>query len=136
LAGTAGGADHTGLPTDLVRPAVPSYRGGVERFVLGAELTAGLQQLARREGVTLYMVLLAAFAVLLGRYSSHSDIALGSPVASRDRRELEGLIGFFVNTLVMRVDLSGEPTFRGLLQRVREVALGRTSTRSCRSRSW
>ena len=71
------------LPTDRVRPAVPSYRGGVERFVLGAELTAALQQLARREGVTLYMVLLAAFAVLLGRYSGHSDIALGSPVAGR-----------------------------------------------------
>ena len=112
------------LPTDRVRPAVASYRGGVERFVLGAELTAGLQQLARREGVTLYMVLLAALAVLLGRYSGQDDIAIGSPIAGRTRPELEGLIGFFVNTLVLRVDLRGEPTFRELLQRVREVALG------------
>jgi amino acid adenylation domain-containing protein len=112
------------LPTDRVRPAVQSYRGGVERFELGEALTRSLKELARAQGVTLYMVLLAAFALLLGRYSGQEDVALGSPIAGRNRRELEGLIGFFVNTLVLRVDLSGEPTFRDLLGRVWEVALG------------
>jgi amino acid adenylation domain-containing protein len=112
------------LPTDRARPAVQSYRGGVERFELGEALTRSLKELARAQGVTLYMVLLAAFASLLGRYGGQDDVVLGSAIAGRNRRELEGLIGFFVNTLVLRVDLSGEPTFRDLLGRVWEVALG------------
>ena len=99
------------------------------------ELHGALRALARREGVTLYMVLLAAFQVLLPleRPAGHGG---RPPIAGRTHREPEGLIGFFVNTLVMRTDLSGDPSFRELLQRVRETALGRTRTRTCRSRSW
>jgi non-ribosomal peptide synthetase component F len=84
---------------------------------------AKLRTLARREGVTLYMTLLAAFQVLLHRYSGQSDIVVGSPIANRTHIEIEKLIGFFVNTLVLRGDLSGNPTFCELLQRVRHVAL-------------
>jgi amino acid adenylation domain-containing protein len=112
------------LPTDRVRPAVPSFRGAVLPFRLSGELSSGLNDLSRREGCTLYMVLLAAFSVVLGRYSGQEDIVVGSPIAGRRRAELEGLIGFFVNTLVMRTDLSGDPSFRGLLGRVKKAALG------------
>jgi len=112
------------LPTDRARPAVASFAGGAVHFALSAELSAKLAELARREGVTLYMVLLAAYQLLLKRYSGQDDIVVGSPIAGRRRQELEGLIGFFVNTLVMRTDLSGDPAFTELLQRVKEVALG------------
>ena len=88
-----------------------------------AELLAGLKLLAERERVTLYMVLLAAFQVLLARYSGQDDVAVGSPIAGRTRSEIEGLIGFFVNTLVLRTDLAGNPRFRELLARVRGDAL-------------
>ncbi len=111
------------LPTDRPRPPRPSSRGDALRFVLSAELTDKLWALARQEGVTLYMLLLAAFLTLLSRYTGQDDLAVGTPVANRDRVEIEPLIGFFVNTLVMRGDLSGNPTFRDLLQRVRQVAL-------------
>jgi non-ribosomal peptide synthetase component F len=80
--------------------------------------------LSQREGVTLFMTLLAAFQTLLHRYTGQDDILVGSPIANRTRAEIEGLIGFFVNTLVLRTDLSGDPPFRELLHRVREVALG------------
>ena len=111
------------LPTDRPRPAVQSYRGGHVEFALSVELTGVLRELARREGATLFMVLLAAFQTLLQRYSGQEDIVVGTPVAGRDRAETEGLIGFFVNTLVLRGDLSGDPAFVELLRRVREVTL-------------
>ena len=79
--------------------------------------------MAQREGVTLYMLLLAAFQVLLSRYSGQEDIVVGSPIAGRNRAETEGLIGFFVNTLAMRTDLSGNPTFRELLGESKRTAL-------------
>jgi amino acid adenylation domain-containing protein len=111
------------LPTDRPRPAVQSYRGAARPVRLPAALTRGLEALARREGVTLFMVLLAAFQTLLARLSGQDDLAVGSPVAGRNRIETEGLIGFFVNTLVLRGNLSGAPTFRELLGQVRETAL-------------
>jgi amino acid adenylation domain-containing protein len=112
------------LPTDHPRPAVRSHRGGLHHFTLPAPLAEELNALARREGATLYMVLLAAFQVLLGRYSGGDDVVVGSPVAGRTRPELEGLIGFFINTIAVRGDLSGDPSFRELLRRVREATLG------------
>ena len=111
------------LPTDRPRPAVLSYRGAFQELVLPRALTTALKALSQREGVTLFMTLLAVFTVLLQRYSGQDDIVVGSYVASRDRAELEGLIGFFVNSLVLRADLSGDPSFRTLLARVREMAL-------------
>jgi len=112
------------LPADHTRPSPPTFGGVAHRRRFPTGLTAALKQLARAEGGTLYMALLAAFQVLLMRYSGQEDIAVGSPIASRVRPELEGLIGFFANTLVLRSDLSGDPTFRELLRRVREVAIG------------
>ena len=91
---------------------------------MSPEVTAGLKELSRREGVTLFMTLLAAFQTLLHRYSGQEDIVVGSPVAGRNYAETEGLIGFFVNTLPLRAQLRGEPTFVELLQRVKEVCLG------------
>ena len=112
------------LPTDRPRPAAQSFRGATQSFVLSGDLTESLKALSRREGVTLFMTLLAAFKTLLYRYTGQEDVVVGSPIAGRNRSEIEGLIGFFVNTLVLRTDLSGNPTFRELLERVREVALG------------
>jgi amino acid adenylation domain-containing protein len=112
------------LPTDKPRPLVQSFKGERESFELSADLSAGLRELSRTEGVTLFMTLLAAFQVLLWRYSGQADISIGTPVAGRTQLETEGLIGFFVNTLVLRTEVSGEESFRELLQRVREVALG------------
>ncbi|MCA1579632.1 MAG: amino acid adenylation domain-containing protein, partial [Acidobacteria bacterium] len=112
------------LPTDRPRPTVMTQRGAQHGFRLSEELSRGLQELSRREGVTLFMVLLAAFAVLLKRYTGQPDVVVGTPIAGRNRGEVEGLIGFFVNTLVLRTDLSGDPSFRELLERVKEVALG------------
>jgi amino acid adenylation domain-containing protein len=111
------------LPTDHVRPAVQSFRGASEGVELGAELTQGLKELSRRAGATLYMTLLAAFEVLLYRYTGAGEISVGTPVAGRSRREVEGLIGLFVNTLVMRNEVHGEESFLELLGRVREVTL-------------
>ncbi|HKP83852.1 MAG TPA: amino acid adenylation domain-containing protein, partial [Pyrinomonadaceae bacterium] len=112
------------LPTDRPRPRVQSYRGATSEFRLNTELTAGLKELSRRSGVTLFMTLLAGFEVLLWRLSGQEDICVGTAIANRTRRETEGVIGFFVNTLVLRVEMSGELSFRELLGRVREVCLG------------
>ena len=112
------------LPTDRPRPAVQSFRGQRQILELSPELTAGLKELSRKGGVTLYMTLLAAFQTLLYRYTGQEDIVVGSPIANRNRTEIEGLIGFFVNTLVLRTDLEGEPSFEEALRRVRESALG------------
>ncbi len=112
------------LPTDRVRPAVQSYRGAHHGFGFPAHLTVGLNELGRSEGATLFMVLLTAFNVVLWRWSGQSDIVVGSPIAGRTHRELEGLIGFFVNTLALRTELGGRPSFRELVGRVKETALG------------
>jgi hypothetical protein len=109
------------LPTDRPRPTVATYEGAAEPLRLPATLCAALRSLSQREGATLFMTLLSGFAVLLHRYSGQTDIVVGAPVAGRNRAELEGLIGFFVNTLVLRADLSGDPTFRELLGRVRQA---------------
>jgi amino acid adenylation domain-containing protein len=120
----AGAPELLELPTDHPRPPVPTHRGASVPVELSPELLARLQTLGRSEGATLYMVALAAFQVLLSKYSGSGDIVVGSPIAGRGRDEVKGLIGFFVNTLVLRTDLSGDPSFRALLGRVREVTLG------------
>jgi amino acid adenylation domain-containing protein len=112
------------LPTDRPRPSMLSYRGAFQELALARPLVAALKGLSQREGTTLFMTLLAAFAVLLHRYTSQDDIVLGTYVASRDRGELEDLIGFFVNSLVLRCNLSANPSFRELLARIREMSLG------------
>ncbi|MGZ4111848.1 MAG: amino acid adenylation domain-containing protein, partial [Tumebacillaceae bacterium] len=111
------------LPTDRPRPAVQTHHGAQTAFVLTKSLHDQLQTLSRQEGSSLFMTLLTAFQTLLYRYSGQEDITVGSPIAGRNRAEIEGLIGMFVNTLVLRTDLSGQPTFRDLLRRVRQVAL-------------
>ena len=118
------GAGALELPTDHPRPAVRTHLGARQELVLPEPLTRALKELSRQEGTTLFMVLLGAFQALLSRYSGQEDVAVGSPIAGRNQAETEDLIGFFVNTLVMRTDLSGDPTFKELLGRVREVALG------------
>ena len=112
------------LPADRPRLAVMSHRGGLHRLAWDRELADGLRELARREGSTLFMTLLAGFQALLHRYTGEADFAVGTPVAGRTRPETEGLIGLFINTLVLRADVSGEPDFRALLGRVRETTLG------------
>jgi len=111
------------LPTDRPRPAVQTHRGASTSISITQEITYRLKELCRSEGATLFMCLLAAVDVLLARYSNQREIVIGTPVANRNRKELEGLIGFFVNTLVLRADLSGNPTFREFLSRMKEVAL-------------
>ena len=111
------------LPSDRPRRSVQTYRGATYPLQLSPSLTQALAALSQHSGVTLFMTLLAAFQTLLYRYTGQEDIAIGSPIANRHRSEVEGLIGFFVNSLVMRSDLSGNPPFRELLERVRDVAL-------------
>jgi amino acid adenylation domain-containing protein len=111
------------LPTDRSRPPRQSYRGARTAIELSEQLTQGLKALGRKEGATLYMTLLAAFQLLLHRYTGQDDIAVGSPIANRNRVEIEELIGFFANTLVLRTKHSNNPTFRELLHRVRHTAL-------------
>ncbi|HEU0298689.1 MAG TPA: condensation domain-containing protein, partial [Longimicrobium sp.] len=117
------GAPRLALPTDQPRLPGARDRAAARPFDLGAELSHAVRSLARREGCTLYMTLLAAFQALLSRAAGQEDVCVGTPVAGRTRREVEGLIGFFTNTLVMRTDLSGAPGFRALLRRVRQTAL-------------
>jgi amino acid adenylation domain-containing protein len=111
------------LPGSRLRPSSQSFRGATESVSIPGPVSEAIRRLGQREGATLFMTLLAAFEVLLLRHSGQEDIVVGTPVAGRNRSDIEGLIGFFVNTLVLRTDLSGDPTFRELLGRVREVAL-------------
>ena len=120
----AGSPNLLDLPTDHPRPAYQTFNGGIERLQLSPELTDALGKLSRAQSATLYMTLLAAFQVLLSRYSNQTDISVGTPMGSRSRKEVENLIGLFINTLVIRCDLSGAPTFQRLLAQVRENALG------------
>jgi amino acid adenylation domain-containing protein len=112
------------LPADRPRPAVQSYRGAQLSFTLPTPLTRELNALSRREDVTVFMALLAAFQTLLHRLSGQTDIVVASPIAGRIRRELEPLVGVFVNTLALRTSLADDPSFRTLLARVRHVTLG------------
>lgn len=117
------GASPLDLPTDYPRPPVQTYRGAKYSFKLPQSLTQALKQLAQNQGATLFMTLMAAFGSLLGRYSSQEDIVIGSPIANRNRPELEKLIGFFANTLAFRINLQGNPTFLELLSQVRELTM-------------
>jgi len=112
------------LPTDRPRSATQTTRSAKQLLALSPALTEALKTLSQQEGVTLFMTLLAAFKALLFRYRGQEDIVVGSPIANRNRAETEGLIGFLVNTLVLRTNLSGNPNFREILQRVRELCLG------------
>src|SRR5919202_6122002 len=112
------------LPSDRSKPTVQSYQGASKFLELPPSLSEALEKRSQQEGVTLFMTLLAAFQTLLYRYTQQEDIAVGSPIANRNRSEIEGLIGFFVNTLVVHTDLSGNPTFQELLGRVRGLTLG------------
>src|SRR3981081_4506680 len=111
------------LPTDRPRPVVPSFRGAVHHFTIDAARTAALIELARRDGATLFMLLLAAFQVLLARCSGQHDVVVGTPIAGRTRAETEGLIGFFVNMLALRSRLDGAASFRSVLHGVKAAAL-------------
>jgi hypothetical protein len=112
------------LPSDRPRPREQRYEGSAELTLLPAELLTGLRALSQGEGVTLFMLLLACFQALLARWTGQTDVCVGTPVAGRSRDEVEGLIGFFANNLVMRTDLSGDPSLRELLARVKEACLG------------
>ena len=111
------------LPTDRVRPAVQTFRGARVHQEWNEELSAELKRLSQQEGVTLFMTLLAAFHLLLARWSGQEEVVVGAPIAGRTHLETEQLIGCFVNTLVLRGTVSGNPTVRELLQRVRETCL-------------
>jgi amino acid adenylation domain-containing protein len=111
------------LPTDHVRPAVQSYRGAQKELRISREVAEKLKQVSREEGATLFMTLLAAVDVLLARYSGQDELVVGTPITNRTRAETEELTGCFANTLVLRVDTSGNPRFRELVQRVKQVAL-------------
>ena len=112
------------LPTDRPRPPIQTYRGEKKHFQLSLSLSEKLKTLSQQSNVTLYITLLSAFKLLLHRYTRQDDIVVGTPIAGRNRTELENLIGFFINTQVLRSDLSGNPSFNELLIRVRKVALG------------
>src|SRR5262249_18996862 len=111
------------LPTDRPRPPIVTFAGAHVPIRLSPKLRAAVEALSRQEGVTRFMTLLAAFQVLLGRYARQDDVIVGTPIANRSRSETEGIVGFFVNMLAIRTDLSGEPTFCELLQRVKSVTL-------------
>ncbi|HEY4961300.1 MAG TPA: amino acid adenylation domain-containing protein, partial [Terriglobales bacterium] len=112
------------LPTDRPRPAVQSFRGAVRTFAFPKALSSGVAITSRWFGVTPFMTLMAGFQALLSRYSGQNDIVVGVPIANRNRAEVEGLIGFFANTLTLRTSLAADPTFRELLERVKDTALG------------
>ena len=112
------------LPLDHARPPVQRFRGAWVSDVISAEITNKLQTLASAQRATLFMVLLAAFKVVIARHTGREDVLIGTPIAGRRRTELEGLVGFFLNTLVLRTDLAGNPDFSHVLDRVRETTLG------------
>ncbi|MGI2909671.1 condensation domain-containing protein, partial [Tolypothrix sp. VBCCA 56010] len=112
------------LPTDRPRPAIQTYKGATLEFAICVEHSEALFALSQRQGVTLFMTLLAAFQTLLSRYTGQTDICVGTPIANRNRGETEQLIGLFANTLVLRSNLSNNPSFADFLSQVREVALG------------
>ncbi|WP_255357132.1 condensation domain-containing protein, partial [Lysobacter sp. Root916] len=112
------------LPTDRARPAVQSHVGGTLPFALSAELSARLKQLGQRQGATLFMVLLAGWSLLLSRLSGQDDVVVGTPVANRQRREVEALVGFFVNTLALRVRVGETASVAELLAQVKKATLG------------
>ncbi|MBR7826929.1 amino acid adenylation domain-containing protein [Actinospica sp. MGRD01-02] len=118
------GLESLELPLDRARPPVRSHAGGVVDFTVSAAAVRRLRGVSRDRGASLFMTALAAWVVVLARWSGQDDVAVGTPIAGRDRAELEGLIGFFVNTLVLRVDATGDPGFGELVDRVREVVLG------------
>ena len=124
------------LPADRPRPLVPSSRGAHLAFLLSPAVTDSLRALSRREEVTLFMTLLAAFQALLHRYTGQDDIAVGSPIAGRDRAEIEGLIGFFVNTLVLRTDSRATRPSASSCTGCARSRWGPTPTRTCRSSNW
>ncbi|MGB3637515.1 MAG: amino acid adenylation domain-containing protein, partial [Rivularia sp. (in: cyanobacteria)] len=119
----SGAPDLLQLPTDFPRPTVQTYQGCGISFSLNTDLTSKLRTLSRESGTTLFMTLYAAFSTLLYRYSGQSDILIGSPIANRNRSEIEGLIGFFVNTLVLRTSFEDNPSFKELLAQIRETTL-------------
>ncbi|MFJ2703838.1 amino acid adenylation domain-containing protein [Streptomyces sp. NPDC087428] len=118
------GAAPLELPTDRRRPARRSGNGAMLTFGIPAATADGARRLAHDSGASLFMTLLAVFQAVLSRYSGQEDIAVGTPIAGRNRAEIEDMVGFFVNTLVMRTDLSGDPTFTELIDRVKDTALG------------
>lgn len=111
------------LPLDKVRPATQTHSGRGYKQLLDKDMSQKIKSLCKKHDVTLFMFLQTAFAVLLSRYSNQTDIVVGSPVSGRNHTDVEKLIGFFVNTLVLRTDLSGNPTFKGLLERNKKVIL-------------
>ena len=119
----AGAPSSLELTTDFPRPPQSTYRGGLLPFTLPVPLTQALKTLSQQEGVTLFMTLLAAFQILLFRYTGQRDILVGAPMAGRTHTDLEDLIGFFVNTLVLRTYFKGQPTFRNVLRQVRKTCL-------------
>ena len=119
-----GGVPALELPTDRPHTSDPDPTGGLARVELARPLLDGVRELAQRRGATPYMALMAALQALFYRYTGQQDFALGSPIAQRNRQEVEGLVGFFINTLVLRADLSEEPSYQTLIDRVRERALG------------
>jgi amino acid adenylation domain-containing protein len=119
----AGAPESLELPADRPRPAVPTWRAGQIPFVLPEALLAGLRSQGRREGWTLFMVLLAAFDALLARHTGQTDLVVGSPIANRNRLETEGLIGFFTNTLALRLDLGDDPAFAEIARQARAATL-------------
>jgi amino acid adenylation domain-containing protein len=110
------------LPLDYSRPPIQTFHGGSLKFQLPRSLSRAIKGLCEQASATLFMLLITALKVLLQRYTGQNDVIVGTPIANRNRMEIEGLIGFFVNTLVLKTDLSGNPSFEELLERVREVA--------------
>jgi non-ribosomal peptide synthetase component F len=121
------------LPSDRPRPPVETHRGAGEWLLIPPDVAAGVQALARREGATLFMVLLAALDVVLGRLAGQDDVVVGTPIAGRTRAETDRMVGLFLNSLALRTDLSGDPTFRELLRASARRRWRRTRTRTSRS---